>query len=142
MIAWAGRIVHPQWTEKKRSFGSTRQTSAGYRIAGYKLLSDRDLSLIRANDAPAVTKEKGTPPLFTFYKTPRFFVFWTGGASLISQSCVYWFQFKGWITPDVESKRITISSRKRCQYALRWTLGWIWIRLLLPWGADFAFVFD
>jgi len=32
-------------------YGLARQTSVGYRIAGYKLLSDRDLSSIRANDA-------------------------------------------------------------------------------------------
>lgn len=69
MIARAGRISAPTMGGKETLFrlSSARQTSAGYRIAGYKLLSDRDLSLIRANDAPTVTKEKGTPPLFIFY---------------------------------------------------------------------------
>lgn len=68
MIVRVRRISAPTMDEKETLFryGSTRQTSVGYRIAGYKLLSDRDLSSIRANDAQAVTRKKGTPLLASY----------------------------------------------------------------------------
>lgn len=101
------------------SFGASNKRGISH-IAGYKLLSYRDLSSIRANDvlALAVTRKKDTlrSLLLTQNTSPCLFVpVWTGrrdGASLISRLHVYWLQFKGWITPEAESERITIPSGK------------------------------
>lgn len=100
--------------------GSARQTSAGYRIAGYKLLSDRDLSSIRANDALAlaVTREKGSPPLLAPYSYIEHLVAFF--CSCLNRVALRRFRgrastdsnFKGWIGLGAESERITIPSGK------------------------------